>query len=252
MGDFDGKVALVTGAAGGIGRATAIGFAREGARVVAADIDTAGLAETIELAGNGAIAVRTDVSDESSCQAMVDRAVAEFGRLDVQFNNAGISGSRAKTADTSTEDWNRVIGINLTGVFFCARAAIPQMLKTGGGVIINTASVDGLVGMPSIAHYVAAKHGVIGLTKSLALEYTRDNIRTVAVAPGYIRTNMTKEVFSEEEKAMLDMLVPLGRPAEPEEVANMVLWLASDKASYVSGSVHTVDAGLLAGFNLPG
>jgi NAD(P)-dependent dehydrogenase (short-subunit alcohol dehydrogenase family) len=252
MGDFDGKVALVTGAAGGIGRAAAIGFAREGARVVAADIDTAGLAETVELAGIGAIAVQVDVSDEHSCQSMVAEAVSAFGRLDVLFNNAGIAGNRANTADTSTEDWNRVISINLTGVFFCARAVIPEMLKAGGGVIINTASVDGLVGMPSVAHYVAAKHGVIGLTKSLALEYTRDNIRTVAVAPGYIKTNMTKETFTEEEKVMLASLVPMGRPAAPEEVANMVLWLASDKASYVSGSVHTVDAGLLAGFNLPG
>lgn len=252
MGDFDGKVALVTGAAGGIGRAAALGFAREGAKVVAADIDTAGLAETVALISEAAIAVQVDVGDEDSCQAMVDRAVSEFGRLDVQFNNAGIAGARAKTADLSTEDWNRVMSINLTGVFFCARAAIPAMLKTGGGVIVNTASVDGLVGMPSIAHYVAAKHGVVGLTKNIALEYARDNIRAVAVAPGYIKTKMTEEAFSDDEKALLTSLVPLGRAAEPQEVANMVLWLASDKASYVSGSCHTVDAGLLAGFNLPG
>jgi NAD(P)-dependent dehydrogenase (short-subunit alcohol dehydrogenase family) len=251
MGDFDGKVALVTGAAGGIGRAAAIGFAREGAKVVAADIDTVGLAETVALIGETAVAVQVDVADEHSCQAMVDRAVSEYGRLDVQFNNAGIAGTRAKTADTSTEDWNRVMSINLTGVFFCARAAIPEMIKTGGGVIVNTASVDGLVGMPTIGHYVAAKHGVVGLTKSIALEYADDNIRSVAVAPGYIKTNMTEEVFSEDEKAMLTMMIPLGRGAAPEEVANMVLWLASDKASYVSGSCHTIDAGLLAGFNLP-
>jgi NAD(P)-dependent dehydrogenase (short-subunit alcohol dehydrogenase family) len=252
IGDFEGKVALVTGAAGGIGRAAAIGFAREGARVVVADIDASGAAETVAMAGNGAIAVQVDVSDEHSCQAMVDRTMAEFGRLDIQFNNAGIGGNRAKTADTSTDDWNRVININLTGVFFCARAGIPQMLKNGGGVIISTASVDGLVGMPSLSHYVAAKHGVIGLTKSIALEYARDNIRAVAIAPGYIKTNMTEEAFDENEKALLTSLVPLGRPARPEEVANLVLWLASDKASYVSGSCHTVDAGLLAGFNLPG
>jgi len=250
--DFEGKVVLITGAAGGIGREAAVQFAQQGAKVAVADIDTAGLAQTVELAGNGAIAIPVDVSDEGSVQAMVEQTVSTFGGVDVQFNNAGISGTRANTADTTTDDWNRVININLTGVFFCARAAIPAMQKRGGGVIVNTASVDGLVGMPSISHYVAAKHGVIGLTKSIALEYARDNIRAVAVAPGYIKTKMTEEAFSEEEKGLLTSLVPLGRAAGPEEVANMVVWLASDKASYVSGSTHQVDAGLLAGFNLPG
>jgi NAD(P)-dependent dehydrogenase (short-subunit alcohol dehydrogenase family) len=252
MADFDGKVVLVTGAAGGVGRAAAIAFAEGGARVVAADMDTAGLAKTIAEAGNGSIAVEVDVSDEASCQAMVEQTISEFGRLDVQFNNAGVSGDRAKTADISSADWHRVIGVNLSGVFFCARAAIPHMVSGGGGVIINTASVDGLVGMPTLSHYVASKHAVIGLTKSIALEYARDNIRAVSVAPGYIRTRMTEEGFDADERALLTSLVPLGRPGEPEEVANMVLWLASDKASYVSGSCHTVDAGLLAGFNLPG
>jgi NAD(P)-dependent dehydrogenase (short-subunit alcohol dehydrogenase family) len=252
MADFDGKVVLVTGAAGGVGRAAAIGFAQGGARVVAADMDTAGLAKTIAEAGNGSIAVEVDVSDEASCQAMVEQTISEFGRLDVQFNNAGVSGDRAKTADISSADWHRVIGVNLSGVFFCARAALPHMVSGGGGVIINTASVDGLVGMPTLSHYVASKHAVIGLTKSIALEYARDNIRAVSVAPGYIRTRMTEEGFDADERALLASLVPLGRPGEPEEVANMVLWLASDKASYVSGSCHTVDAGLLAGFNLPG
>ncbi len=253
MSDFDGKVVLITGAAGGIGRAAAIQFAQQGARVAVADIDAAGSAETVELiGGDAATAISVDVSDEASCQAMVDATVSKFGRLDILFSNAGISGDRAKTADITTQDWDRVIAINLTGVFFCSRAAIPAMLNAGGGVIINTASVDGLVGMPTIPHYVAAKHGVIGLTKSIALEYAGDNIRAVAVAPGYIKTKMTEESLSDDEKALFNSLVPLGRPAGPEEVANMVIWLASDKASYVSGSVHTVDAGLLAGFNLPG
>ena len=253
MSDFEGKVVLITGAAGGIGCAAAIQFAQQGARVAVADIDAAGLAETVELiGGDAAMAINVDVSDEASCQAMVDATVSKFGRLDILFSNAGISGDRAKTADIATQDWDRVIAINLTGVFFCSRAAIPAMLNTGGGVIINTASVDGLVAMPSIPHYVAAKHGVIGLTKSIALEYAGDNIRAVAVAPGYIKTKMTEEGLSDDEKALLPSLVPRGRPAGPEEVANMVIWLASDKASYVSGSVHTVDAGLLAGFNLPG
>lgn len=252
MSDFEGKVVLVTGAAGGIGRAAAIQFAQQGGKVVAADIDTAGLKETIALAGNGAIAVEADVSDENSVQAMVDQAVAEFGGLNVLFANAGIGGARALTADTTTADWNRVIGINLTGVFFCARAAIPAMLKSGGGVIVNTASVEGLVSMPTISHYVAAKHGVLGLTKTIALEYARENIRCVAVAPGYIKTKMTEESFTDEEKALLTSLVPLGRPAAAEEVANLVIWLASDKASYVSGSCHTVDAGMMAGPSMAG
>jgi NAD(P)-dependent dehydrogenase (short-subunit alcohol dehydrogenase family) len=252
MSDFDGKVVLITGAAGGIGRAAAIQFAQQGARVAVADIDAAGAAETVELiGGDAAIAINVDVSDEASCQAMVDATVSKFGRLDILFSNAGISGDRAKTADITTQDWNRVIAINLTGVFFCSRAAIPAMLNAGGGVIINTASVDGLVGMPTIPHYVAAKHGVIGFTKSVALEYARENIRAVAIAPGYIKTKMTEEAFTEEEKSLFNSLVPLGRPAEPGEVANMVLWLASDKASYVTGTCHNVDAGLLSGFNLP-
>lgn len=251
MNEFEGKVVLITGAAGGIGRSAAIQFAREGARVAVADIDTIGLAKTVEMIDGEAVAIDVDVGDEHSCQAMVDDTVAHYGRLDILFNNAGISGGRAKTADTTTEDWNRVININLNGVFFCARAAIPQLQKAGGGVIINTASVDGQVGMPSIPHYVSAKHGVIGLTKNIALEYAGDNIRAVAIAPGYIKTKMTEESFTEEEKVLFASLVPLGRPAEPEEVANMVLWLASDKASYVTGSCHNVDAGLLSGFNMP-
>ena len=253
MSDFSGKVALVTGAAGGIGRAAAIQFAQQGGKVAVADINAVGAAETVQMiGGTEALAISVDVSDEASCQAMVDATVSEFGRLDVLFNNAGVAGERARTADITTDDWNRVLAVNLTGVFFCTRAAIPAMQAAGGGVIVNTASVDGLVGMPTVPHYVAAKHGVIGLTKNIAIEYAKDNIRAVAVAPGYIKTKMTEEAFSDDEKALLASLVPLGRAAEPEEVAKMVLWLASDQASYVSGSVHTVDAGLLAGFNLPG
>lgn len=251
MSDFDGKVVIVTGAAGGIGRAATIQFAQEGARVVAADIDPVGLEKTLEMAGNGSIAVHVDVGDENSCQAMIDRTIEEFGGLDVLFNNAGISGNRAKIADITTEDWNRVVNIDLTGVFFCSRAAIPHMQKSGGGVILNTASVDGLAGMPTVGHYVSAKHGVIGLTKNIAIEYAADNIRAVSVAPGYIKTNMTDQAFSEEERVFVASIAPMGRAAQPEEVANLVLWLASDKASYVTGTCFTVDGGMLAGFNLP-
>ncbi len=252
MGDFDGKVVLVTGAAGGIGRAAAIGFAQAGAKVVVADLEVAGMNETVASIGAAAIGVEVDVGDEFSCQAMVDATVSKFGRLDVLFSNAGISGNRARTADISTQDWNRVINVNLNGVFFCARAAIPEMLKTGGGVIVNTASVDGQVGMATLPHYVASKHAVIGLTKNIALEYGRDNIRAVAIAPGFVATQMTAQGLGEEEQVLLNSMIPLGRSGSPEEIANMVLWLASDKASYVTGSCHNVDAGLVSGFSLPG
>ena len=252
MSDFDGKVVLITGAAGGIGRVATIQFAQQGARVVAADIDPAGLAQTVEMAGNGTLSVQVDVGDEISCQAMVAYSIDQCGTLDVLFNNAGISGNRAKLADITTEEWNRVINIDLSSVFFCSRAAIPHMQQSGGGVILNTASVDGLAGMPTVGPYVAAKHGVIGLTKNIALEYAVDNIRAVSIAPGYIRTKMTEEAFSEEEKLLVASIAPLGRAAEPEEVANLVLWLASDKASYVTGTCFNVDGGMLAGFNLPG
>ncbi len=253
MGQFDQKVVIVTGASSGIGRQAAIKFAGQGAAVTVADLNEAGLREveqTISSAGGRVLVAATDVADVDACQKMVDRTVEQFGRLDVIFNNAGIAGHRAKTADMPLDAWHRVIDINLNGVFFCTRAAIPAMIKSGGGVIVNTASVDGLVGMGTICHYVAAKHAVNGLTKTTALEYARDNIRCVSVAPGYIKTKMTKDIFSKEEDALVTELTPLGRPANPEEVAEFVLWVASDKASFVSGSVHQVDGGLLAGFRM--
>lgn len=250
MSEFEGKVVIVTGAASGIGRASAIQFAENGANVVVADINQAGAAETAAMIGEKATAVVLDMADELSCNAMVDRTIEVYGRLDVLVNNAGIAGVRAFTADQTTEDWQQVIDVNLNGVFYCTRSAIPEMLKTGGGVIVNTSSIDGFTGMGTVPHYTAAKHGVIGLTKACALEYGRQNIRCVAVAPGYIKTEMTEDIFSEEEDAMLMAMIPLMRPAQPEEVANLVLWLASDKASYVTGSCHTVDGGVTSGFAL--
>ena len=248
---FENKVVVVTGAAGGIGRAAALGFAAEGASVVVADIDLTRVQETAAMIGDQALAVQVNVADMDSCQTMVDLAVEKFGRLDVIFNNAGIAGQRAKTAEQSLDNWQRVIDINLSGVFYGTKAALPHLQKAGGGVIINTASVDGLMGMSEIAPYVASKHAVMGLTKTVALEYGRDNIRCVAIAPGFIKTNMTGEGFAKEELDMMASMVPMGRRgAEQEEVANLVLWLASDKASYVTGSFHQVDGGILAGVSL--
>lgn len=247
---FKNRTVIVTGAASGIGRASAIRFARAGANVVLADVDEAGLNETRDLIGGSAIVQRTDVSDYQACLELVQTARKAFGRVDVLFNNAGIAGVRGRTGELAPEHWRRVIEINLNGVFYGMRAAIPAMLESGGGVIVNTASVDGLVGMATLPHYTAAKHGVIGLTKACALEHARQNIRCVAIAPGYIRTAMTATAFSVEEQAGVTSMVPLGRGADPDEVANIVLWLASDEASYVNGSCHTVDAGLIAGFQM--
>jgi len=246
---FEGKVVVITGAAAGIGRGAALAFAAEGASVVAAGRNFSRVEAVANEIGDRALAVQVDVSDMASCQAMADAAVDKFGRIDVLFNNAGISGDRAQTADQSVENWQRVIDTNLNGAFYGTKAVIPHMQKSGGGVIINNSSVDGLMGMASLSPYVVSKHAVMGLTKTVALEYARQNIRCVAVAPGFIQTAMTGGGFAEEERAMISAMVPMGRPGTVEEVANLVLWLASDKASYVTGTIHQVDAGLLSGFS---
>ena len=246
-----GKIAIVTGAAGGIGRATALAYAREGASVVVADIDQAGADAVAALIGANAISVMVDVSDQASCRAMVDAAVERFGRLDILFNNAGITGVRSLSGDMSPANWRRVIDVNLNGVFYCTQAALPHMRAGGGGVIVNTASVDGLIGAAGVSAYVAAKHGVIGLTKSCALEYAPDRVRCVAIAPGFVKTNMVDRIMSEAECAIAETLVPAGRMASADEVAEMVVWLSSGNASYVTGSVHQIDGGLLAGFSMP-
>ena len=248
MAEFDGKVALVTGAASGIGRASARLFAEAGAKVVVADIDAAGAADTaaqIGDAGGDAIAVEVDVADAASVQAMVATTVGRFGRLDIAHNNAGIMGAGADIVDMDDQVWQRGIDVMLTGVFLCMKHEIPHMLEQGAGVVINTSSGAGLIGFPGQANYVAAKHGVIGLTRSAALEYIARGVRINAICPGTARSRMVDEWMdgSAEAEAEVASLHPIGRIAEPEEIARAALWLASDASSFVVGVALPVDGG---------
>jgi len=247
--DFEGKVALVTGAAAGMGLATARGFAEAGASVVLADFKEEAVqaaARDLAAAGHKAIAVTCDVSDDAQVAAMVDRAVAEFGRLDAAFNNAGVMARLAPTAEATPEDWDRVMGINLRGVWNCMRHELRQMERQGGGAIVNNASVGALTGNPGIAAYIASKHGVVGLTRTAALEYVRKGIRVNAVNPGTIDTQIARDVVGGDDEAYdeLGKQVPIGRAGTPDEIAAAVLWLSSPAASYVVGQAITVDGGL--------
>src|SRR5690349_6160657 len=247
--DFSGKVALVTGAASGMGLATARAFAEAGAAVVLADSKEDAVraaAEELIAAGYKALAVRCDVSDDEQVAAMVDRGVAEFGRLDAAFNNAGVMARIAPTADSTREEWDRVIGVNLRGVWSCMRHELRQMDRQGGGAIVNNASVGALTGNPGIGSYIASKHGVVGLTRTAALEYIRHGIRVNAVNPGLIDTQIARDVVDGDEKAYTEIAthVPIGRAGRPEEIASAVLWLCSPAASYVVGHALTVDGGM--------
>lgn len=252
-GQLDGKTALVTGAGSGIGRATALAYAREGARVVAADVNVEGGEETVQLikgAGGEAILVHADVSDRAGAELMAQRAVDAYGSLDCAFNNAGISGGRERrrSADYAEEDFDRVIRINLKGVWLSMKAEIPQMLKQGGGSIVNTASIMGLIATPGSVAYMAAKHGVVGLTKAVALEYAADGIRVNSVCPGYINTPLVRPLFDNYEN-MEDLIIsrhPIGRLGEPQEIAAAVIWLSSPAASFVTGHNMAVDGGYVA------
>jgi NAD(P)-dependent dehydrogenase (short-subunit alcohol dehydrogenase family) len=247
--DFTGKVALVTGAAAGMGLATARAFAGAGAAVVLADFKEDAVkaaAEELAAAGHRALAVRCDVSDDDQVAAMVDRAVAAFGRLDCAFNNAGVMAKIAPTADSTREDWDRVIGVNLRGVWSCMRHELKQMERQGTGAIVNNASVGALTGNPGIGSYIASKHGVVGLTRTAALEYVKRGIRVNAVNPGLIDTQVARDVVAGDESAYAEIAkgVPIGRAGRPEEIAAAVLWLCSPAASYVVGHALTVDGGM--------
>jgi NAD(P)-dependent dehydrogenase (short-subunit alcohol dehydrogenase family) len=252
-GILDGKSALVTGGASGIGRATALAMVREGARVAIADQNEAGAVETVAMinaAGGQSIAMAVDVSDEAQIEAMVTRTVAAFGRLDCAFNNAGIASRGAgkpglRTHEMTRQSFDRMIAVNLTGVFLCMKHEIAQMLKQGGGAIVNTASIAGLVGLPTSANYVAAKHGVVGLTKTAAMEYAQENIRVNCVNPGYIKTPMTDPVMAERFEQLMPK-VPMNRLGMPEEIAEAVVWMCSDRASFMTGASQIVDGGYYA------
>jgi len=247
--DFDGTTAVVTGAASGIGRQTALEFARHGASVVVADVDDNGAAETVDLIADGggeAVAVHTDVTEMSDVERMVETAVDEFGSLDYAVNNAGIGGAQEPTGDLDEADWERIVDINLNGVWRSLSAEVDHMVGQDGGVIVNMASVLGHVGFQNASAYVAAKHGVLGLTKTAAWEYADDDIRVNAVCPGFIETNMLEEggITSDEQlRQEIAGRHSQNRLGEPEEIAAAVVWLCSDAASFTNGEPLTVDSG---------
>lgn len=248
---FDGKVALVTGGSSGIGRVTAVAFAKEGARVAIGDIAVEGGEETLKMikdAGGEAIFIKADVSKAAEVEVMVQKTIDAYGRLDCAFNNAGIAGDVAFIANSSEEHWDHVIAVNLKGVYLCMKYEIPQMLKQGKGAIVNMASVAGLIAFPAQSSYCASKHGVVGITKSVALDYAASGIRVNALCPGIIRTPILGTKLYEKPKIMANYIAmePMGRLGEPGEIAPAVLWLCSDDASFVTGYPLAVDGGLVA------
>lgn len=254
-GMLEGKTALITGGARGIGRAAALLFAKEGARVMVSDMSADGCGETVGLinaAGGQALSCAGDVTKPADVAAMVSGAVKAWGKLDCAFNNAGISGYQIgaggkKTADWPEEAFDKMVAVNLKGVWLCMREELRQMTAQGsGGAIVNTASIAGLVGLPTSSIYVAAKHGVVGLTKTAAIEYATAKVRVNAVAPGYIETDMTKQVMASPRGEQVMATTPMRRMGTAQEIAEMVCWLCSDRASYVNGATYNVDGGYVA------
>jgi len=249
-GKLEGKVALVTGGSSGIGRATALAFAREGAQVVVADVSVEGgqeTARTIKENGGQAVFIKADVSKSGDVEGLIEQAIQTYGRLDYACNNAGIEGEQASTVNCSEANWDRVINVNLKGVWLCMKYEIPHMLKQGSGAIVNMSSVAGLVGFSNAPAYTASKHGILGLTKTAALEYAKAGIRVNAVCPGVIRTMMVERVTGGDPQveAQLTAIEPVGRMGRSEEVAEAVVWLCSDAASFVTGHAMVVDGGLV-------
>jgi NAD(P)-dependent dehydrogenase (short-subunit alcohol dehydrogenase family) len=249
--EMESKVGLVTGGGSGIGRATALAFVRKGAKVVVADVAVNDGEETVRLikeSGGNAIFLKCDISKAAEVEAMVNKAVGTYGRLDYAFNNAGILGIMSAIVDYPEEIWNKVLSTNLTGVWLCMKYEIPQMLRQGGGAIVNTASVQGFVGGPGFSAYNASKHGVIGITKTVALEYAKAGIRVNAVCPGVIETPMNERIESEhpEMRSLLLERHPVGRFGMPNEVAEAVVWLCSEAASFVTGHALVIDGGFIA------
>ena len=249
---FEDKVVIVTGGSFGIGRETAIAFATRGAKVVVADWledKEQTTVKQIKAAGGQAIFLTCDVSKSNDVSAMVDKTIATYGRLDFAFNNAGIEGAMANTQECTEENWDKTININLKGIWLCMKYEIPYMVQRGKGAIVNCASVAGLIGFPGLPAYVVSKHGVVGLTKTAALENAKQNIRINAVCPGIIHTEMIDRITGldkEVEKQYISM-EPVGRMGKPEEVAEAVIWLCSDAASFVTGHSMPVDGGWIAG-----
>ena len=246
---FKNKVALVTGGASGIGRATALAFAKKGAKVAVVDWkENDEMVDLIKELGSEAIFIKCDVSKTDDVKAMVAQTIAAFGRLDYAFNNAGIEGASAPTQDCSEENWDKTIGVNLKGVWLCMKYEIPEILKQGKGAIVNCASVAGLVGFAGLPAYVASKHGIVGLTKTTALECATQGIRVNVVCPGVIQTPMIDRLTGKTKEGIerFKGFEPIGRFGLPEEIANAVVWMCSDEASFVTGHVMAVDGGFTA------
>ena len=252
---LDKKIALITGGGSGIGRSSALAFAREGAKVIVSDVDSEGGKETVRMiqaAGGTAVFVKADVSKAAEVEELVKKGVETYGRLDCALNNAGIQGDIKQTAECSQENWDRIIAINLTGVWLCMKYEIPYMLQQRSGAIVNTASNFGLVGSIGMPAYAASKHGVLGLTKTAALEYAKAGIRVNAVCPGPTQTPLVDRILNAQPQIANQIVEaikarePLGRMGQPEEIAEAVVWLCSEAASFVTGAALAVDGGFVA------